>query len=540
MKKNQYNEPVDYWDSLADGMVALFLIILLIVLLFILYFSRSIPYNAYVDDTLGDDTADYNEPAPTPTDTHQYDNSETGKADEEIIIIESGGGGGEEEPHEEEPLPGGEGYGDEGEKSAVFVEVVDGETLLPIAREGIEFELYDSTMRLQRLNDYYPARVEHTRFETTETGQFYLPEKIYEGDYIFRALTAVEGYAPADDTPFSLSAYYDWESPFCVTIAMYPLRSSITVRLVDKSTGDPVAGGSFQVFAADNIVTLDGTIRHRVGDLVDTFEIDANGRGESIALYFGKYLLRQVQVPEFYGLISGDVPTEVLEENGVSETIQVEKTTMVLTLRDALYDDITLPGAEFTLSGGTRPSETLVTDAAGQIILTNLQKSTTYTLRQTSASSKYQMDTSEHSFTVDGTGLIRGAVHQEMFIENRTTRASFTVTGTLLGTRVSDVRMVLQDEQGVIVGQWTTSGQDEVITGLAPGSYRLIIGGAVDDPVEVYISDEIQMQQFSYRHWTLMDTAIVGGGGFAVLGMLALIIFIALRRRKRSRRGAKS
>ena len=540
MKKNRYDETVDYWDTLADGMVALFLCILLIVMLFILYFSRTVEYNEHVDDAYGNNAADYAEPSPTPTDIHRYDDPHPGDDDEESVITEAGGGGeGEEEQHEEETRPEGVGYGDEGEKSAVFVEVVDAETKLPLAREGIEFELYDSAMHLQRLNDYYPVRVEHTRFETTESGQFYLPEKIYEGDYIFRALTVVEGYAPADDTPFSLSAYYDWESPFCVTVEMSPLRSAIRIELVDKSSGDPVAGGSFHVFAAESIVTLDGTIRYHAGDLVDTIELDANGYGESIGLYFGRYFLRQVRVPDFYGIISEDVPTEVLDENSTPEIIQAEKTTLVLTLRDALYDNITLPDAEFTVSGGTRPSETLVTDSTGQIILTNLQKSTTYTVQQTGPSSDYQMDTAEHSFTVDGTGLIQGSIRQTMSIKNRITRVSFSVTGTLLETRVSDVRMLLQDAEGATVEQWTTSGQDAIITGLAPGTYRLIIGGAVDNPIELYVSDEINVQQFTYKHWTLTDTAIVAGGSVALLGALTLLIIVS-RRRKRSRRGARS
>ena len=547
MKKRRNDHAVDYWDSLADAMLALFLCILLIVLLLVLYFVRSKPGDEHIDDEYGyADTWD----GPEETDDgHHYDDPKPGEAtpspspspSQTPIIIQTGGQGGETPRPTDTPHPTDTPIEDQGEKSAVLVEVVDGETLKLIAREDIEFQLYDEFERLQSLHDYYPERVEQTIFETTKFGNFYLPEKIYEGIYVLRSRTHVEGYGPIDDTVFYLDDYYDWEDPFVVTVEIFPLRSVIRLRLVDRDSGEGLAGASFRVIAAENVTTLDGTIRFHVGEVADTIVTDVNGYGESRELYFGTYLLRQLAVPEYYGRIDHDAQVELMEKTASSEEpaalLQAEKTSLRLTVRDALYDELPVAGAEFTLIGGTTPAQTFVTDHAGQIYLTNLQKNTSYVLRQTGASSDYIADSADHAFSVDGGGWIHGLVHQDMFVENRMIRASFYVTGTLMGDRMSDIRMVLSDSNGNIVHQWTTSGEDVLLTGLEPGTYRLILGGDRDNPVEVYIADVASVQVFRYTRWTMTDTAIAAGGGLAVLGALVLIILALRRRKKRTRRG---
>lgn len=552
-KKRRHLDPIDYWDSLADAMLALFLCILLVVLLFVLYFVQIDQFGAHVDDDVGanvqniivygKDEADESAEKEHPLDEEE-DHEHDAKAEQQQQNTASSGGGGNGESRHEDSRPRVretyERSGDEdeeGEKSAVLVKVVDGETLLPLARDGIEFELYDGRSRLLSLYDYYPERVEQTSFETTINGQFYLPEKVHKGDYMLRALSEVTGYDLAQDTYFSVDRYYDWDEPFEVIVKMFPLRSSVHIELVDKKSGEALTNASFQVVAAENIMTLDGNIRYHAGDVVDTVMLDATGTGDSKELYFGKYLLRQELVPDFYGLLTEDVRVELKEKTAVNKTIRAEKTAMVLTIRDALYDDVTIPGAEFAVTGGVDSSESVVSDDAGQILLTNLQKETTYRIVQTAAATDYRMDPMEHSFTVDGSGLIQGKVRQQMTIENRMTRASFQVSGTLLGNQMSDIRMTLADQNGNVVEQWTTSGNDVLITGLEPGTYHLMIGSDLDHPIEIYISDEAGIQEFRYSRWTLMDTGIVLVLGVLLVG--AILIFFTIRRnRKRSGKGA--
>lgn len=311
-KRKNSNEPVDYWDSLADVMVALFLCVLLIMLFFLFYFVQSKNFTNDKNDTQGQETAEYTDPGTeadhSMDEEHKFEDPYPGDSEHDGENNAAGGGGhggdGEDESHEERnpgiAVPTGDST-DEGEKSAVLVKAVDGETLLPLSREGIEFELYDESSRLMTLNDYYPEREEHKVFQTTKNGQFYLPEKIRKGNYFLRELTEVEGYKMAEDTGFTVDQYYDWDDAYEVIVKLFPLRSLIHVNLVDRDSGDAVTGASFQVVAAENIITLDGSVRYHAGDLVDTIVLDTSGSGESKELYLGKYFLRQEMVPEFYG-----------------------------------------------------------------------------------------------------------------------------------------------------------------------------------------------------------------------------------------------
>ena len=555
MKRKRNHATVDYWDTLADAMVALFLLLLLIALLFVLYFLQVDPENDYVDEAYGNDFESYTATEQNPVhlrDEHRFDDPEAGDDwfEEEQQSAGGGGGGGEsgggdrgeddetgekrEEPEEQEVLGEFPDGVNEGEKSAVLVEVVDGETLIPLKLDGITFALYNHLDTVVTLHDYYPTPVEYKSFETNMQGSFYLPEKIHQGDYTLHALSEVDGYGPPEDTPFTVDDYYDWSNPFYVAVKMFPLRSTIRIQLVDKNSGEKVSGGSFRVIAAQNIITLDGTIRYDAGETVDTIFLNADGFGESKELYFGQYYLRQEGVPEFYGSIGEEIQTPLEELSSRVDTVETEKTAMQVTVRDALYNDLPIEGAEFVLTGGSSRTRNLVSDVSGQLLLTDLLKNTTYTLRQTATTGDYLTDKGVHTFTVDGSGLIQGKIRQEMFIGNRMIRASFVLTGILLKNRESDVRMALTDPQGNIVRQWTTTGAETTIEGLTPGDYRVVIGNDMANPVSIYISDSADVQTFRFTHWTRTDTAIVAA--VAVLLLVALVIIILVERSRREKR----
>ncbi|PDX84211.1 hypothetical protein CGS59_07275 [Faecalibacterium prausnitzii] len=109
---------------------------------------------------------------------------------------------------------GGGGYGEDGIKTAVFVELIDDETERRIPEAGVRFELYrtDTTHlmngSLQTLNTYYPEKINYREYETTEEGTFYLPEKIWQGSYYFHELSEPEGYDAADDTYYDVERMY--------------------------------------------------------------------------------------------------------------------------------------------------------------------------------------------------------------------------------------------------------------------------------------------------------------------------------------------
>ena len=103
-------------------------------------------------------------------------------------LDEGGGGTGgagdtdDEKNKFEDPDPGA-GNGEGSNKAAVYVQVVDEETGVTIKKKGIEFELYGSGSALQVLSTYYPKKTDYKKYQTDESGVFYLPEKLYLASY---------------------------------------------------------------------------------------------------------------------------------------------------------------------------------------------------------------------------------------------------------------------------------------------------------------------------------------------------------------------
>lgn len=540
-KKNRKYDEVNYWESMADSMVGLLLCILLITMLLILYLVR-IPDEDYVDQEQGNNYEQY-EDADDGGGNHTNGVDEEGDDwDEEEYEEESyggygGGGDGEEDNPFENPEPIlGEEEGSE--KAAVLVQVVDGETGRTVKKSGIEFELYEADSALQVLSTYYPTKVDYKKYETDKTGVFYLPEKLNLSTYYLHDLTTITGYDTADNTEFTLDDSYDWDEPYIVTVSLYPSKNVIHMKLVDQDNGDPVTGAAFEVVAANDIVTQDGTTRYKEGDAVDTIILDEKGQGESKELYLGNYLLRQKEIPTYYAKITQDTAVEVksrteAKQNETTELTE-EKTEVSVLLTDALYDTTYISGAGFSL---TTDDGTVVkrytTDEKGRFTITNLKKNTTYRIRQVSAVSDYLMDNEDYSFTVSGEGLIEGEKEKTIQIKNRMIRVSVGVRDRLFRGQVSDVNAALYDASGDLIRTWNTTGLEQTIEGLSPGEYKIIFDGNKDQEQRIKVEDKTEIQEFQFERWTTADIGAIAGLLVAAAGLIAFLITIRKRARNK-------
>lgn len=63
-----------------------------------------------------------------------------------------------------------------------------------------------------------------------------------------------------------------------------------------------LAGAIYEIAAAEDIITLDGTLRYAAGEVVDTVATDETGLAESKPLYLGQYEVREVTAPTGYML----------------------------------------------------------------------------------------------------------------------------------------------------------------------------------------------------------------------------------------------
>ena len=533
----------NFWQPATDMMSALVYVLLLIIALLGLYLlsdytgleepsssSEEVASSGWHDD-------DYDGWHDGGADDDPGDGDGDGRYDQQIIQTGGGGGG---------------GYDEDGVKAAVFAELIDEETERRIQEAGVRFELYRTDTAhlingsLQTLNTYYPEKISYREYETTGEGTFYLPEKIWQGSYYFRQLSEPEGYDAAADTYYDVDRMYDWPEPYIVQIRVAPCKNIIRLQMNDAETQQPVGGGTFRVIAAEDIITKDGTVRYTQGQQVDTITCDEAGYGESVELYLGKYTVQQQSSPNYYTTMQQDLDAEVEKKNGSDpelHKIETEKTKIILNVTDELTSSA-LEGAVFTVANRrTGTTQTVATDGAGQIRLTDLDKSTTYLIREQQAPGNYRPDDTDHTVIVAADGRIDGAGSTTLDITNRLLRVSISAVDTVLRSNTEGEQLSLYNEQDQLIRSWTSSDSSQLFTDLTEGSYYVVRGKA--DPANARKYPFTVQDTASTQNWTVPVFTLRSAVALAVLAVVAvgavwLLVFLwgILVRRRKARKAA--
>lgn len=228
-------------------------------------------------------------------------------------------------------------------ESYIKIVKVDSETGKTIPYEGAGFEIYDSNGQKISMTFAYPTPTTIDTFYTNSEGYLITPEVLPYDEYSLVEVQAPYGYA-LDKTPvaFSVSSENAEEENSLtivkvekqntaqkgkisvhktgdiftsVTTASSAYKNENGEMIVNPTTYTPVfadgdlSGTVFQVIAVEDIVTLDGTVRANVGDVVAEITTDENGYAETEPLYLGKYEVREIKAP--YGYVLNNEPKDV-------------------------------------------------------------------------------------------------------------------------------------------------------------------------------------------------------------------------------------
>lgn len=205
-------------------------------------------------------------------------------------------------------------------ESYLKVVKLDKETGKRIPYEGAAFEIYDSNNHRITMQYTYPQVTSIHTFYTNKDGYLITPERLPYGYYTLKEVQAPYGYV-LDDTPI----------PFVISQENASTDTGITVVKVKAKdmaqkgvinitkTGEVFSsveennvvytpkysvgnlkGAVFEVYAAEDITTLDGTVRYEQGALVDTVTTDDDGVAKSKELYLGKYTVIEKTAPNGY------------------------------------------------------------------------------------------------------------------------------------------------------------------------------------------------------------------------------------------------
>ncbi|WP_297141970.1 SpaA isopeptide-forming pilin-related protein [uncultured Eubacterium sp.] len=205
-------------------------------------------------------------------------------------------------------------------ESYLKVVKLDKETDKRIPYEGAAFEIYDSNNHRITMQYTYPQVTSIHTFYTNKEGYLITPEKLPYGDYTLKEVQAPYGYV-LDDTPIPFSITQENSSTDTgVTVVKVKAKDmaqkgviNITktgeiFSSVDENKGvytpkysvGNLKGAIFEIYAAEDITTLDGTVRYEQGTLVDTVTTDYDGVAKSKELYLGKYTVIEKTAPNGY------------------------------------------------------------------------------------------------------------------------------------------------------------------------------------------------------------------------------------------------
>ena len=205
-------------------------------------------------------------------------------------------------------------------ESYLKVVKLDKETGKRIPYEGAAFEIYDSNNhRITMLYTYPQVTSIHT-FYTNKEGYLITPEKLPYGDYTLKEVQAPYGYV-LDDTPIPFSITQENSSTDTgVTVVKVKARDMAQKGVINiTKTGEVFSsveenngvytpkysvgnlkGAVFEIYAAEDITTPDGTVRYEQGTLVDTITTDDDSVAKSKELYLGKYTVIEKTAPNGY------------------------------------------------------------------------------------------------------------------------------------------------------------------------------------------------------------------------------------------------
>lgn len=229
-------------------------------------------------------------------------------------------------------------------ESYIKIIKVDAETGKIIPYAGAGFQLYrpDGTLITQSFT--YPEPVTIDTFYTNDEGWLITPEKLEYGT----GYSLVEVYAPYGYVVNSEPVYFDVVQDASTDEGGIAVIEVIKENVAQKGiikiskTGEvfssvtesegvyqPVysvqglAGAVYEITAAEDIYTLDGTLRYAAGEVVDTITTDNTGLAESKPLYLGKYEIREITAP--YGMVlNGETHTAELTYAG--QEIEITET----------------------------------------------------------------------------------------------------------------------------------------------------------------------------------------------------------------------
>ena len=209
----------------------------------------------------------------------------------------------------------------------VIVQKKDGETGKTVPEEGIEYKV-----KCVDIDKYVSKDMKNPAgdiYSTDDEGKVKIDEKLQAGNYVLEEIKAPKGYVVAKEAQ-SFTVDGKTEN---ITVEQNdtPQKGIIIISKMGEyrynddwaDIREKAMGGiDFDIVALADIITPDGTVRAKKGEVVDTIRTDFNGNVSSKELYLGPYNVVEKAAPDEYiisepinaALVYAGQDTEVVEK----------------------------------------------------------------------------------------------------------------------------------------------------------------------------------------------------------------------------------
>lgn len=399
-------------------------------------------------------------------------------------------------------------------ESYIKIVKVDSETGKTIPYEGAGFEIYDSNGQKISMTFAYPTPTTIDTFYTNSEGYLITPEVLPYGEYLLVEVQAPYGYA-LDSTPVSFTVSADnAEKENALTVIKVrkentAQKGKISVQktgdiftsvnmassaytdengelVVNSTTYTPVfangnlSGAVFQVIAAEDIVTLDGTVHANAGDVVAEITTDENGYAETDLLYLGKYEIKEVQAPYGYVRNSESQFVELTYAGQDIRTVDIDCGQFVNLLKrgrieghkvddksepleNAVFGLFTADCVKFSRDTAIM---TFTSDENGYFVFDEIPYGE-YIIHEIEAPTGYILSNKSYPVSISEDGDVI-----EITAENKPITVKISKRD-IYGNELKGAKMQIIDSEDNVVDEWVSDGTNHIVSRLGAGEYVL-------------------------------------------------------------------
>lgn len=388
--------------------------------------------------------------------------------------------------------------------SPVTVVKVDGSTgkVIPVA--NTEFRLLDENKEPVTMTTYYPEKTVHKTFKTNENGQFTFPDKLKYSTYYLEEVESPKGYLKGELLEFKVTEGAIWENPLIVKYTDENAMGQIVITKTSDNKKEKLKGAVFEIRAAEDIVTPDGTLRAKKGDLVDTVTTGDGGTVTSKKLHLGKYEVKEIQQPDGFILNDEIMTVELKYKDQLTEVVTeeisvVNKPTEIEILKIDTGTKKALEGVKFKIWNKDMASDMIndvktdantktkadqtsnmnedavmgiteeyITNKDGRITLKYLNPGI-YCIQETETLPGYVLNEEIYEITIGKDGRIDGKDIGRQTVKNDFTKVDLSKHDILSGKEIKGGKYQVLDKEGNVIDKWKGKGEPHRIERLNVG-----------------------------------------------------------------------